>query len=204
MHSDSSFSSSIRPLASSAQNPQPASRLPSLTGIAAEAEGLHVAKNEQLLAAHGLCFEAVIVAIETGNLLDVREHPNPQRYPEQRILIVRLNGYVHFVPFVETDEHFFLMINSPSPSFIPEEQQLLSDFNAGELRSVATPELLDALRQSATAMGVKDQRINIRLSSADLQALRVKALQEGIPYQTLISSVLHKYVSDSLLDRSVA
>jgi len=52
------------------------------------------------------------------------------------------------------------MINSPSPSFTPEEQELLSDFNAGELRSVATPELLDALRQSATAMGVKDQRIN--------------------------------------------
>ena len=97
-----------------------------------------------------------------------------------------------------------MMINSPSPSFTPEEQQLLSDFNAGELRSVATPELLDALRQSATAMGVKDQRINIRLSSADLQALRVKALREGIPYQTLISSVLHKYVSGSLLDRSVA
>ena len=161
-------------------------------------------KNEQLLAARGLCFEAVIVAIETGNLLDVREHPNPQRYPEQQILIVRLNGYVHLVPFVETDEHFLLMINSPSPSFTPEEQQLLSDFNAGELRSVATPELLDALRQSAMAMGVKDQRINIRLSSADLQALRVKALQEGIPYQTLISSVLHKYVSGSLLDRSVA
>ncbi len=39
-------------------------------------------KNEQLLAARGLCFEAVIVAIETGNLLVVREHPNPQRYPE--------------------------------------------------------------------------------------------------------------------------
>ena len=97
-----------------------------------------------------------------------------------------------------------MMINSPSPSFTPEEQQFLTDFNAGELRSVATPELLDALRQSATAMGVKDQRINIRLSSADLQALRVKALQEGIPYQTLISSVLHKYVSGSLFDRSVA
>jgi len=61
-----------------------------------------------------LCFEAVIIAIETGNLLDVREHPNPQRYPEQRILIVRLNGYVHLVPFVETDEHFFLKTIIPS------------------------------------------------------------------------------------------
>jgi uncharacterized DUF497 family protein len=65
-------------------------------------------KNEQLLAARGLCFEAVIVAIEAGDLLDVREHPNPQRYPEQRILILLLNDYVHLVPFIETDEHFFL------------------------------------------------------------------------------------------------
>ncbi len=92
------------------------------------------------------------------------------------------------------------MINSPSPSFSAEDQQILADFNAGELRSVATPEFLHQLQQSATATatGAKDQRINIRLSSADLRALRARALQEGIPYQTLISSVLHKYVSGSL------
>ena len=46
-----------------------------------------------------------------------------------------------------------------------------------------------------------DQRINIRLTSEDLGALRARALQEGIPYQTLISSVLHKYVCGRLLDR---
>jgi predicted DNA binding CopG/RHH family protein len=90
------------------------------------------------------------------------------------------------------------MINSPSPSFSAEDQQILADFNAGELRSVGTPEFLHQLHQSATATGAKDQRINIRLSSADLRALRARALQEGIPYQTLISSVLHKYVSGSL------
>ncbi len=81
------------------------------------------------------------------------------------------------------------------------EQQLLDDFEQGALNSVATPALLDGLRQSARATGQKDQRINIRLSSGDLQAIRTRALQEGIPYQTLISSVLHKYVSGTLQER---
>jgi len=81
------------------------------------------------------------------------------------------------------------------------EQQLLDVFEQGALTSVATPALLDGLRQSARAKGQKDQRIIIRLSSGDLQAIRTRALQEGIPYQTLISSVLHKYVSGTLQER---
>jgi predicted DNA binding CopG/RHH family protein len=82
------------------------------------------------------------------------------------------------------------------------EQQLLEDFEQRALRSVATPALLDGLRQSAKATGQKDQRINICLSSGDLQAIRTCALQEGIPYQTLISSVLHKYVRGTLRERA--
>ena len=89
-----------------------------------------------------------------------------------------------------------------SPELEPGEKQLLADFEAGELRSVATPALLSQLQNAAKATGLKDQRINIRLSSGDLQAIRVRALQEGIPYQTLISSVLHKYVSGTLQERA--
>lgn len=81
------------------------------------------------------------------------------------------------------------------------EQQLLEDMEQGALQSVATSALLQDLGQSARATGQKDQRINIRLSSGDLQAIRTRALQEGIPYQTLISSVLHKYVSGTLQER---
>lgn len=80
----------------------------------------------------------------------------------------------------------------------PEEQQLLDDYETGSMLTVASPELLDGLRAAARATGLKDQRINIRLSSVDLQALRTRALQEGMPYQTLISSVLHKYLSGAL------
>jgi predicted DNA binding CopG/RHH family protein len=79
-----------------------------------------------------------------------------------------------------------------------EEQQLLADFEAGELCSVATPALLSKLQAAAMTTGQKDQRINIRLSRVDLQAIRTRALQEGIPYQTLITSVLHKFVSGTL------
>jgi len=71
-------------------------------------------KNESLRAERGLTFEAVVVAIESGGLLDVLSHPNPAKYPRQRILVVELDGYVHLVPFVEEREHFFLKTIIPS------------------------------------------------------------------------------------------
>ncbi len=45
----------------------------------------------------------------------------------------------------------------------------------------------------------KDQRMNIRISRADLNRIKVKAAEEGIPYQTLVASIIHKYASGSLL-----
>jgi hypothetical protein len=71
-------------------------------------------KNAQLLAKRQQCFEAVVVAIEAGELLDVLEHPNQHRYPGQRILVVRLHGYIHLVPMVETEEYLFLKTIIPS------------------------------------------------------------------------------------------
>ena len=71
-------------------------------------------KNAQLIAERELCFEAVVVAIEAGELLDALEHPSQARYPGQRILVVRINGYVHLVPFVEADDHLFLKTIIPS------------------------------------------------------------------------------------------
>lgn len=71
-------------------------------------------KNEELRTGRGLTFEAVVVAIESGGLLDVLSHPNPKKYPRQRILVVELDRYVHLVPFVEGKEHFFLKTIIPS------------------------------------------------------------------------------------------
>ena len=55
-------------------------------------------------------------------------------------------------------------------------------------------DLVFAAKQTA----IKDQRINIRISKRDIEALKTKALQNGIPYQTLVTSILHKYVTGSL------
>ncbi|MCZ2099366.1 MAG: toxin [Anaerolineae bacterium] len=65
-------------------------------------------KNEQLKLERGVSFESVVVAVEADGLLDILTHPNPARYPGQRVLVVASDGYVYLVPFVEEKDHFFL------------------------------------------------------------------------------------------------
>lgn len=78
------------------------------------------------------------------------------------------------------------------------EQDLLAAFEKGKLKSVASKAELARFRAAARATAMKDKRVNIRLSSVDLQDIQAKALEEGLPYQTLIASVLHKYVTGRL------
>jgi len=79
-----------------------------------------------------------------------------------------------------------------------EEQEILEAFEKGEYESVVTDDRKKLLAEAAENTFKKDRRINIRLSSKDLEALQRRALREGIPYQTLVSSILHKYVSGDL------
>lgn len=71
------------------------------------------------------------------------------------------------------------------------EREILTAFEKGRLKSVATKAELEKFRAAARATALKDRRVNIRLSSIDLNDIQVKALEEGMPYQTLIASVLH-------------
>ena len=80
------------------------------------------------------------------------------------------------------------------------EQEILEAYEAGALRAVGSAQERAQLREAARATGTKDRRVNIRLSSADLHELQTRALQEGVPYQTLITSVLHKYTSGRLVE----
>jgi len=73
-------------------------------------------KNMQLKAERGISFEEVLLAISQGALLDVVERPNKDKYPNRRLLIVRIRGYVFLVPFVETNEEIFLKTIIPSRS----------------------------------------------------------------------------------------
>ena len=83
-----------------------------------------------------------------------------------------------------------------------EEQELSESVERGEWRSV--PNLKEEIRNAkeyASATFAKNQRMNIRISKRDLDALKVKAMEEGIPYQTLAASVLHKYLTRRLESR---
>lgn len=71
-------------------------------------------KNAELQAERGVSFEQVVVAIEAGGLVDIVEHPNPERYPHRRIMVVAWDGYAHLVPFVEDKGHYFLKTVIPS------------------------------------------------------------------------------------------
>jgi predicted DNA binding CopG/RHH family protein len=80
------------------------------------------------------------------------------------------------------------------------ELEILSAFVVGRLKSVATKAELARIKAAARVTATKDRRVNIRLSSGDLSDIQAKALEEGIPYQTLIASVLHKYVTGRLAE----
>ncbi len=87
------------------------------------------------------------------------------------------------------------------PKIDADESEVLAAFDKGELKSVASKAELAKFKAAARATALKDKRVNIRLSSGDLQDIQVKALEQGMPYQTLIASVLHKYVTGRLAER---
>jgi len=81
-----------------------------------------------------------------------------------------------------------------------EEKDILDSYDRGEWRPIKNPKAeIKKLREYARNTLQKDKRINIRMSSKDLDQVQVLAVLEGIPYQTLISSIIHKYVSGYLV-----
>ena len=83
-----------------------------------------------------------------------------------------------------------------------DELKLLDAVESGEFESTLTDERKQQLQQIAENTFKKDKRINIRISNRDLMAIQSKASKEGIPYQTFVSSIIHKYISGSLQDIS--
>ena len=83
-----------------------------------------------------------------------------------------------------------------------DEAKVLASYESDEWQSVKNAEAeIARYRQFARATFRKDKRLNIRISTKDLLDLQKRAIRDGIPYQTLISSVLHKYVSGSLIEK---
>ncbi len=85
----------------------------------------------------------------------------------------------------------------------PKEKEIADSVERGEWRTVrGVKGEQKRYGRYAAATFRKDRRVNIRISSKDLEALQKRALEEGLPYQTLISSLLHKYVSGRLREQS--
>lgn len=83
-----------------------------------------------------------------------------------------------------------------------EEKEILDSVDSGEWKTVPRAKgERKRFQKYAEATFKKDKRINIRISNKDLVAIQKRALEEGLPYQTLIASLLHKYVSGRLIEK---
>jgi predicted DNA binding CopG/RHH family protein len=80
-----------------------------------------------------------------------------------------------------------------------EDKDLLASIENGEWVTVKNrTEMMKKLKETARNTMLKDQRMNIRIGKKDLDGLKIKAMEEGIPYQTLVSSIIHKYINGKL------
>jgi len=84
-----------------------------------------------------------------------------------------------------------------------EDKEIIESLENGEWKSIENlEEMKKKLIVAASETAIKDYRINVRISKRDVEALKTRALEEGIPYQTLVTSILHKYVTGKLEENS--
>ena len=71
-------------------------------------------KNQALIAERNISFEAIVFAIQSGDLLDDIIHPNADKYANQKMFVINIDDYVYLVPYVETSDEIFLKTIIPS------------------------------------------------------------------------------------------
>ena len=188
---------------------------------------LNPEKNRELRADRdrNICFEDIVAAVESGGLLDDVEHPNIEKYPGQRLLVVALNDYVYAVPYVETADGIFLKTAFPESEAesslhafaktaggaLPmtmdpkvgrflnaEEAELIETFEKGAaplVGALTTERRTEIEAMARSTMADERTKISLRVPKRDLTKLKSRALQEGVPYQTLINALIRRYVS---------
>ena len=176
-------------------------------------------KNEILKRERGISFEEMAYLIESDRVIGIEENPG---YPNQKMYVLEIDNYAIIVPYVENDDEIFLKTAFPSrkytkkyglkgglmdkKAFKPidqEEKDLMESIERDEWQPVKNfdRERKKAIEAARSTLK-KDKRINLRLSQKDYHQIQIKAIEEGIPYQTLISSIVHKYLNGSLAPRS--
>ena len=85
-----------------------------------------------------------------------------------------------------------------------EEKEIELSINNNEWNSVQNiNEVKKNMKNAAKNTLLKDQRMNIRIPQKDLEGLKTKAMEDGLPYQSLVSSILHKYLTGKLIEKGV-
>ncbi len=74
-------------------------------------------KNRELKKNRNICFEEILVAVESGDIVDIIDHPNKTKYPNQIVMLVRIGDYIYAVPTVIKREEFFLKTIYPSRKY---------------------------------------------------------------------------------------
>jgi len=71
-------------------------------------------KNDLLIGERGISFEQVVLNIQLGNEVDIYDHPNVEKYPNQKISVVIIEKYAYLIPFIESNDEIFLKTIIPS------------------------------------------------------------------------------------------
>lgn len=170
-------------------------------------------KDQSLRKNRNISFEEITLLVAEGYLVDILENQSP-KYRGQKIMLVNKNRYIYCIPYLEDEKEVRLITVFPSRKltriYLEEvreqmepydsyEKELIASLDNNEWKSVEQGEVMrDQMQENAKAALHKRTRINLRLPDKDLEAIKLKALEEGLPYQTLIVSVLHKYVNGKL------
>jgi predicted DNA binding CopG/RHH family protein/uncharacterized DUF497 family protein len=173
-------------------------------------------KSRWLKQNRGISFDEVLLLIADGNIADILTHPNPEKYSGQQVILLKVDQYIYCVPFKETEDGIHLITVFPSRKYTRQylgevredmlpydqsEEKLIESIEKGEWIPIQDSAILaKRMEIYASEELKKKRRVNIRVSERDLKALRRKAVEEGMPYQTLLSSILHKYVTGKLRD----
>ena len=176
-------------------------------------------KNHWLKNERGISFENAKHYIENEEYVDIIEHPNKESYPNQRIFVIDIDDYIYCVPFVESEAEIFLKTIFPSRAltkkisqekggvsmkyYDDEEKELSESVEKDEWKPLKNLEE-EKIRYGKIfkASSKKSERITINLTKKDLRDLKIRASIEGLPYQTLIGSVVHKYVTGKLVEKT--
>jgi predicted DNA binding CopG/RHH family protein len=129
-------------------------------------------------------------------------------------MVININHYAYLVPYIENDKEIFLKTiiraekqqrntseKNMKTKLTEEELAILKSFEEEEWTPAADfPERKKVLMEYARNTLKKDRRLNIRISERDLVELQRKAMEEGLPYQTYVASIIHKFINGMLVE----